>query len=54
MPKKLLKKEIEVILKEYSKSKNIEELANQFNCTKLTIKRHLKKNSEKENLWCKD
>ena len=35
-------------LEKYSKGKNIEELANQFNCTKLTIKRNLKKNIEKE------
>ena len=49
MPKKLLQKEIEVIIKDFLNGKNIEELAKQYNCTKITINRHLKKSiDEKE------
>ena len=49
MPKKLLKKEIERIINGFLNGKNIEELAKEHNCTKITINRHLKKNiDEKE------
>lgn len=48
MPKKLLKKEIEEIIKGFLSGKKIDELANQFSCTKITINRHLKKNIDKE------
>ena len=49
MPKKLLQKEIEVIIQEFLNGKNIEELAKEHNCTKITINRHLKKSiDEKE------
>ena len=49
MPKKLLKKEIEGIINGFLNGKNIEELAKEHNCTKITINRHLKKNiDEKE------
>ena len=43
MPKKLLQKEIELIIKGFLNGKNIEELAKEHNCTKITINRHLKK-----------
>lgn len=49
MPKKLLQKEIDVIIKGFLNGKNIEELAKEYNCTKITINRHLKKSiDEKE------
>ena len=48
MAKKLLKKEIEEIINGFFNGKNIEELANEFNCTKITINRHLKKNIDEE------
>ena len=48
MPKKLLKKEIEELIKGFLSGKKIDELANQFSCTKITINRHLKKNIDKE------
>ena len=48
MPKKLLQKEIEEIIKGFFNGKNIEELAKEYNCTKITINRHLKKNIDEE------
>ena len=48
MPKKLLKKEIEGIINGFLNGKNIEELAKEHNCTKITINRHLKNIDEKE------
>ena len=49
VPKKLLQKEIDVIIKGFLNGKNIEELAKKYNCTKITINRHLKKSiDEKE------
>ena len=49
MPKKLLQKEIEGIVKEFLNGKNIEDLAKEHNCTKITINKHLKKSiDEKE------
>ena len=50
MPKKLLQKEIEVIIKGFLKWENIEELAKEYNCTKITINRHLKKILMKRNI----
>lgn len=48
MPKKLLQKEIEEIISGFINGKNIEELAKEFSCTKITINRHLKKNIDEE------
>ena len=48
MPKKLLKKEIERIINGFLNGKNIEELAKEHNCTKITINRHLKKNIDEK------
>ncbi len=48
MPKKLLLKEIEEIINGFFNGKNIEELAKEFSCTKITINRHLKKNIDEE------
>ena len=48
MPKKLLKKQIEEIINGFLNGKNIEELAKEHNCTKITINRHLKKNIDQK------
>ena len=48
MPKKLLQKEIEEIINGFFNGKNIEELAKEFSCTKITINRHLKKSIDQE------
>ena len=48
MPKKLLLNEIEEIINGFFNGKNIEELAKEFSCTKITINRHLKKNIDED------
>ena len=49
MAKRLSEKEIKEIIKYFVSGKNIDEIAQQFKCTKLTISRNLKKNiGEKE------
>ena len=44
MAKRLTDTQKKEIFKSFTEGKNIEELSNQFNCTKLTISRNLKKN----------
>ena len=44
MAKRLSKKEIEEIVKSFTLGKNIDDLSTEFDCTKLTISRNLKKN----------
>ena len=42
MPKKISQADKEAIIGEYLNGNTIEELSKKFNCTKITIKRHLK------------
>ena len=44
MPKKVSQKNIEEIINRFFNGKTIEELSKEFDCTKITINRHLKKN----------
>ena len=44
MPKKISDKEKVEIIKGFIKGKTIEELSKKFDCSKITISRHLKKN----------
>ena len=44
MPKRLSERQKSEILHSFECGKSIESLSQQFNCTKVTIKRNLKKN----------
>ena len=44
MPKRLSERQKSEILQSFECGKSIESLSKQFNCTKVTIKRNLKKN----------
>ena len=49
MPKKVSEKEKEAIIADFLNGKSINQLSENFNCSKITISRHLKKNiSEKK------
>ncbi len=48
MPKKLLESQKKEIVDDFFNGLSIQELSNKFNCTKVTITRHLKKGVEEE------
>ncbi len=48
MAKRLTEEQKEKILKGFSKGKSIEDLSKEFNCTKLTISRNLKRNLDEK------
>ncbi|MDC3169130.1 helix-turn-helix domain-containing protein [Prochlorococcus sp. AH-716-E17] len=48
MAKRLTEEQKEKILKGFSKGKTIEDLSKEFNCTKLTISRNLKRNLDEK------
>ncbi|WP_288249680.1 hypothetical protein [uncultured Prochlorococcus sp.] len=48
MPKKVSQKKIEEIINGFFNGKTIDELSKEFDCTKITINRHLKKSIDKE------
>ena len=48
MPKKVSQKKIEEIIDGFFNGKTVDELSKEFDCTKITINRHLKKSIDKE------
>ena len=48
MPKKISQKDIEQIVEDFVNGKTIDDISNKFNCTRVTINRHLKKSIDKK------
>ena len=48
MPKKVSQKKIDEIIDGFFNGKTVDELSKEFDCTKITINRHLKKSIDKE------
>ena len=48
MPKKVSQKKIDEIINGFFNGKTVDELSKEFDCTKITINRHLKKSIDKE------